>query len=235
VLVAREHGGTASGLTLAVKGGHNDEHHNHNDVGSFVVASDGVPVVVDLGRPTYTAQTFSPRRYEIWTMQSGWHNVPIVAGVEQPAGRGAAARDVVPALDGATSALRLELADAYPAGTVDSWIREAVLDRDTREVRVDDAWSATGDAATECVLVLAGVVHREPDAAVVTPLDGARPVRITWTGVAGSTLDSRDLDDPMLSAVWGERITRLRLTADPQRRIRVTVRHLDPTTERSAR
>ena len=34
VLVARTSAGSAAGLTLAVKGGHNGEHHNHNDVGS---------------------------------------------------------------------------------------------------------------------------------------------------------------------------------------------------------
>ena len=86
---------SAAGLTLAVKGGHNGEHHNHNDVGSFVVASDGVPVIVDAGRPTYTAQTFGPDRYAIWTMQSGWHNVPVIGGREQLPGAAHAARDVV--------------------------------------------------------------------------------------------------------------------------------------------
>ncbi len=86
--------GSAAGLALAVKGGHNGEHHNHNDVGSFVVASDGVPVIVDAGRPTYTAQTFGPDRYAIWTMQSGWHNVPVIGGREQLPGREHAARDV---------------------------------------------------------------------------------------------------------------------------------------------
>ena len=53
--------GSPDGLTLAAKGGHNGEHHNHNDVGSFVVASDGVPVLVDAGRPTYTARDVRAR------------------------------------------------------------------------------------------------------------------------------------------------------------------------------
>ena len=92
---ARARRGSADGLTLAVKGGHNGEHHNHNDVGSFVVASDGVPVIVDAGRPTYTAQTFGPDRYDIWTMQSSWHNVPEIDGVAQDAGAVHAASDVV--------------------------------------------------------------------------------------------------------------------------------------------
>ena len=44
----------------------------------MVVAAGGVPVLIDPGRPTYTAQTFGPRRYEIWTMRGDWHNVPLV-------------------------------------------------------------------------------------------------------------------------------------------------------------
>jgi hypothetical protein len=56
------HGG---GTALAAKGGHNDENHNHCDVGQFVVHRHGVPLLVDAGRGNYTAQTFSPRRYEL--------------------------------------------------------------------------------------------------------------------------------------------------------------------------
>jgi hypothetical protein len=79
VLVSREQA-VVDGLTLAVKGGHNDENHNHNDVGSFIAALDGTPVLIDLGQPTYTAISFSARRYEQWVVRSEWHNVPVVDG-----------------------------------------------------------------------------------------------------------------------------------------------------------
>ena len=70
VLAAREREGTADGLLLSTKGGHNAESHNHNDGGNFVVAVDGHPVVIDVGVETYTRKTFSTHRYDIWTMQS---------------------------------------------------------------------------------------------------------------------------------------------------------------------
>ena len=75
------------GLLLAAKGGHNGEHHNHRDVGSVVVAVDGVPLLVDAGQPTYTAKTFGPDRYEIRAMQSAWHSVPAPFGLEQGTGK----------------------------------------------------------------------------------------------------------------------------------------------------
>src|SRR5699024_10175363 len=74
----RENEGTNGGFYFAAKGGHNGESHNHNDVGSFILYYDGKPAIVDAGVGTYTAKTFSSQRYEIWTMQSLFHNLPVV-------------------------------------------------------------------------------------------------------------------------------------------------------------
>ncbi|MBQ2704940.1 MAG: heparinase II/III family protein [Clostridia bacterium] len=70
----------------AAKGGFNHESHNHNDVGSFLAFYDNNPVLVDPGCGVYTKKTFSEHRYEIWTMQSGWHNLPVINGCEEPFG-----------------------------------------------------------------------------------------------------------------------------------------------------
>lgn len=213
VLLARGAAGSAEGLTLAAKGGHDDEHHNHNDVGSFVVALRGVPVAVDAGRPTYTRQTFSPDRYAIWTMQSAWHNVPSVAGVDQPASRAAAAQDVRADVGGSATSLDLDLADAYPGSGATSWRRTARLDRESGRVTVRDTW-AVGGGGVSCVRVLlAGEVAREADGLLVRALDGAGTVRLRWSGdVAAAAVERRALDDPMLTDVWGGALTRLTLT-----------------------
>ena len=60
---------------LAVKAGNNDDSHNHNDVGSFILFKHGAPFIIDIGVETYSKKTFSPERYDIWTMQSVFHNV----------------------------------------------------------------------------------------------------------------------------------------------------------------
>ncbi|MCX6624562.1 MAG: heparinase II/III family protein, partial [Acidobacteria bacterium] len=83
VMAARRKEGSAEGLYLAAQGGHNMESHNHNDVGNFIVYADGKPVIIDIGVETYSAKTFSAQRYDIWTMQSAWHNLPTVDGVMQ--------------------------------------------------------------------------------------------------------------------------------------------------------
>ena len=70
----------------AAKAGHNHESHNHNDVGSFIAYYDGNPVLIDVGCLIYNQKTFSPQRYEIWCMQSDWHNLPVINGVSQKDG-----------------------------------------------------------------------------------------------------------------------------------------------------
>jgi len=94
VMTARPSDKTADGLFLAAKGGHNDENHNHNDVGNFIIYLNGEPAIIDVGVETYTRQTFSDERYSIWTMQSAYHNLPTINGQMQMNGRQYEARNV---------------------------------------------------------------------------------------------------------------------------------------------
>ena len=114
MMAARERPGSSAGLYVAAWGGHNAQSHNHNDVGNVIVYADGQPVLVDVGAPEYTSKTFSPRRYEIWTMQSAWHNLPVVNGVDQQDGAAFRAREVVftPGRDAVR--FSLDIAPAYP-------------------------------------------------------------------------------------------------------------------------
>ena len=86
MMAAREKPGSIQGLYVAAWGGHNAQSHNHNDVGNVIVFADGQPLLVDVGVGEYTAKTFGSRRYEIWTMQSSWHTLPAINGVDQAAG-----------------------------------------------------------------------------------------------------------------------------------------------------
>lgn len=207
VLLVREHAGTAAGLTLAIKGGHNGEHHNHNDVGSFVVASDGVPVLVDAGRPTYTKQTFGPDRYDIWTMQSAWHSVPLVGGAGQPTGAEFRATGVT--VDAADASMRLELAAAYDEPALTALTRTARLDRTAGRVVVGDRWTTTTPVPVVEHLLVAGEVTLVADGARVLPLEGATPVRLRWAAGLDARAEVRELDDPMLTSVWGPSLTRI--------------------------
>ena len=74
---------------IAFKGGNNDEPHNHNDIGSFLLTVEGEVFLTDLGCGEYTKEYFQPdTRYDILCNRSYGHNVPIINGCEQSAGSG---------------------------------------------------------------------------------------------------------------------------------------------------
>lgn len=54
--------GIAGGLSLGLKGGHNAEFHNHNDVGPYDIAVWDAIVTGDVGGEVYTKRTFSANR-----------------------------------------------------------------------------------------------------------------------------------------------------------------------------
>jgi len=127
---ARDKEGSFYGFFFGAKGGFNAESHNHNDVGSCVMYFDGKPCLIDLGREEYTAKTFSPRRYEIWTMQSGYHNLPVINGIDQKDGAEFKAKNTTFSANGKSAFFSTDIASAYPAkAMVKKWIRTYTLER----------------------------------------------------------------------------------------------------------
>ena len=73
--------------SLFVKAGHNDESHNHNDVGSFILSTDKGQIFCDLGAGKYFDGYFAPEiRYTLLNTASWGHSVPIIDGKYQKAG-----------------------------------------------------------------------------------------------------------------------------------------------------
>lgn len=138
VMIARDKQGTTDGLFVAAKGGHNDESHNHNDIGNYVVYYNGQPVIIDVGRGTYTRKTFSSRRYDIWYNCSDYHNVPTINGQTQPPGSSFKATNVAFREDKKSAELSLDISKSYPdkAG-VNTWQRTIRLNRG-KNVEVTD-------------------------------------------------------------------------------------------------
>jgi hypothetical protein len=75
-------------FAFAIKGGHNDEPHNHNDVGSFIFVYDNEQIFADFGMGEYTREYFdSQTRYSFLVNSSRGHNVPIINGQYQKDGK----------------------------------------------------------------------------------------------------------------------------------------------------
>lgn len=222
VMTARDQEGTAAGLYVAAKGGHNAESHNHNDIGHFVVYADGKPVVVDAGVEEYTAKTFSSSRYEIWTMQSAYHSLPTIGGVMQAPGKEFAAREVTYAADDRAAELELDMAGAYPSEAVlKSWKRQVMLRRG-EAVEVVDAYELEQDVAeialslmTPCRVVLGdgGVIALKEREMVDGRLSGRAVLRYAADRLA-AVVEEVEVEDRRLRGIWGEKLFRIVLKAD---------------------
>lgn len=219
VMTARDQAGTTAGLYVTAKGGHNDESHNHNDVGSFIAYLDGLPLIIDVGPEFYTAKTFSDQRYEIWTMRSSWHNVPLINGVEQAAGREFAASKVSYEASKDMAQLSLDLTDAYPAEAgVDQWVRNIKLKRG-EELEISESFELNQREQVAVHLVtnrpieLIGGNPDQPDYVKLGRPPGSTEGREAMITCGEDGVNVRitnfDVTDPRLLGVWGERVSRI--------------------------
>ena len=182
-------------LYVAMKGGHNGESHNHNDVGSFIVYSNSEPLFVDPAVGEYIAQTFGKGRYDIWTMQSQFHNLPQINGVDQKDGKSFAAK-VVSHKNGQ---LTLDIAAAYPnEAAVKSWKR-TVSARATGISVVEDYEL---DACRQPVRLM--LMALSPTALQHLHYD-KRQLEVTVEDISNKL-------DPVLQKMWGQQMFRIILT-----------------------
>ena len=154
-MTAREREGSPKGFYLAAKGGNNEEPHNHNDVGNFILYLNGKPLFFDLGTEEYTAKTFSADRFSLWYLQSGYHNCPVVNGIDQHDGKEFAASRAECSLTEDAASLALEISPAYPAKAgLAEWDRSFTLDRKAGTVAILDEWKlgAPGSCAYHFML-----------------------------------------------------------------------------------
>ena len=209
VAAGRDRENSTEGFFFAAKGGNNAEQHNHNDVGSFVLYYDGKPAFVDPGVGTYTRETFSGKRYEIWTMQSGYHNLPVIRGVMQSPGGAFAAAGSAFKADARQVRFSTDIAGAYPeAAGAAHWVREYTLQRG-RKFTVSDSYELEGAADGTTVVFMTPLPCTEQDGALVLSGDGFA-LRMTWPAAKlAFRVEEVPMDDPRLRGVWGERLYRL--------------------------
>jgi hypothetical protein len=219
VMAARSGKGSNEGLYVAAKGGHNDESHNHNDVGNFIVYADGYPAIVDVGVETYTAKTFSDRRYEIWTMQSAFHNLPTINGIMQKNGREYKASGIEYKVTEDSVTFQLDIAPAYPQeAKVRSWKRTITLNRG-KNIIVRDKYELR-EAVENLQLTLMSwrkpVLNQEGLIELGNPEEAPnlRPVAVMYDKQKFvANVETIPLKDARLQSSWGERLFRIVLTA----------------------
>lgn len=121
------------GCDFAIKGGHNNEPHNHNDIGSFLHMKDNEFVITDLGSGVYTQDYFDDRfRYSFINTSSLGHSVPVINGQVQKNGAGYKASEFL----AKANEVVVFFEDAYDkkSASLERLMRTAVLDGETLQI-----------------------------------------------------------------------------------------------------
>jgi len=153
-LISRMAPNDPAALVAAIKGGHNDELHNQNDLGSLIIHRDGENLITDLGRGRYVKGYFDEHRYEFFVNRSRGHSVPLPNDTEQMVGASFAAH-VVTYKPAETDQLILELGNAYPGeADIQRLTRSLQISRITSEIILEDEVSFREEAGMlESVLI----------------------------------------------------------------------------------
>lgn len=194
---------------FAAKGGYNDESHNHNDAGTFSLWVNNTPVIIDAGVGTYTKQTFSSERYSIWTMQSNYHNLPMINGVPQKYGRKFKANDA----KASKNSFSVEIASAYPdEAAVESWVRSYKFSKNSLTIS-DDFRLSESKFPNVINFMTWGDVDIQNNGIVFITIDGVKAKLNYDSDLFELKKETVEISDKRLSDVWGNKIYRLSFTS----------------------
>ncbi len=203
-----------SGFFFAAKGGYNAESHNHNDMGSFILYLDETPMLIDAGVGTYTRQTFSSERYSIWTMQSNYHNLPLINGVPQSFGRKYHSSSV--SFNEKNASFSLDLAKAYPEeAAVHSYLRKYQLTENG--LVISDSFILNEIKSANQLNFLCWAKPEEAGVGKIRIEKNGKQVMLTYDPKQFEpSVKTIPQPDKRLSNVWGENLFRITLTAKKQ-------------------
>lgn len=201
-----------AGLFLATKGGYNNESHNHNDIGTFSLYMNNTPIIIDAGVGTYTRQTFSNERYSIWTMQSNYHNLPVINEVPQAFGSQYKATNT--SFNPKSSTFSADIAKAYPkTAQVKQWIRTYRLKNGI--LNIEDSFDLKEAMQNNQVNFLTwGDINIDTLGEVYIHVNGQKAILEYDKKSFTPSIETITLDDPRLSNVWGQKIYRVCLHAN---------------------
>ena len=199
---------------FAAKGGYNNESQNHNDVGTFSLYIDTLPVFIDAGVGTYTRQTFSDERYTIWTMQSDYHNLPMINGMPQKFGAEYKSANVK--FDEAHSEFSMNIANAYTKETaVVDWNRKYTLTE--KSLFIEDQFELNALKSPNKIHFMTWAKPVIANNGVVILQKSGKQVNMKYdASIFDLQIEPVILSDTRLSNVWGSEIYRMVFTAKKQ-------------------
>ncbi|MCY3023403.1 MAG: heparinase II/III family protein [Planctomycetota bacterium] len=196
ILICRPAPDSPCRMGVALKGGHNAENHNHNDVGSFVVVVGDKPVLLDPGAETYTARTFSNKRYDSKLLNSFGHPVPVIAGRLQREGREAQGKVLRTDFTDNADTVQFDISSAYPVPELKTLERTFVFSREKAgSVTVTDRVEFKNPQTFGTALLTLGKWEQLPDRSLIVRDDKAAVKVEVDAGGAEWTVQAEEIQE----------------------------------------
>jgi hypothetical protein len=151
---------------------------------------------------TYTAKTFSAQRYDIWTMQSAFHNLPTFEGIQQKDGAAFAADDVAVELGASVASISMDIAGAYPPEAGLAHYRRVVRLVKGEAIEIADLYEGKRAAVLSLMM-------QEPPAVSPGRIAVGALGEIALQGAGEPRVEEIAITDARLRQAWPERLYRV--------------------------
>lgn len=171
-------------FSIAIKAGHNDENHNHMDVGSYVmVLEDDHVMCGDIGAPPYKAGAFSPKH----PARSSWgHPVPRVDGTLQSEGQEYSGKVLEAVFKEKSDRVVVDIRAAYDVQSLEELVRTMENRKSGKgTIKITDDFSASKPIEFGTAIMTHGDYEVVDSDTVLLTRDG-RTIRVDVSAEGGS-------------------------------------------------
>ena len=190
--------------------------HGHNDVGEVILFVDNNPILVDVGVATYTADTFGPNRFKIWSMRSDWHSCPSPNSVLQHEGMEYGSKDCSCTQQDGIIRFSSDMANCYD--------RAAMCDRFKREIELNgnpgnnlvirDTYSVTQRIAPDIeYFITPGNVKKLSETSLLIQ-SAETEIILEWSNNLKATIEEAEMPEESLRKYWKNGLRRIALSSE---------------------
>ena len=191
--------------------------HGHNDVGEVILFVDNNPILIDVGVATYTADTFGPNRFKLWSMRSDWHSCPSPNSVLQHQGWDYGSKDCTCFEQDGVIYFTSDMANCYDRSVMcDSYKREIALDTNPgNSLRIKDTYSLSQRIAPDLeYFVTPGNVKKLSATSLLLESAGTEMI-LEWSDNLTVKVEEADIPEESLKKKWNNGLRRITLSSAP--------------------
>ena len=189
--------------------------HSHNDIGTVMLFVNNNPILIDVGVATYTADTFGPNRFKLWSMRSDWHNCASPNSVLQHQGWDYGSKDCTCIEKDGVITFSSDIANCYDRTVMcESYKREIALDtKPGNSLSIKDTYSLSQRIAPDLeYFVTPGNVKQVSSTSLVIESAGTEIV-LEWSSNLSVKIEEAEIPEESFRRKWKHGLRRIVLSS----------------------